>query len=270
MRRRRALHAAPPSKTDALIARLHAYAESSAVALLLTADRGAVRAVAKGARRISNSYRGPLDKGVLYAVRLGRRGGDGLYHLNASSVKESFPNLRSSPARFLPAALVLEVGADLLREEEPNAALFRLCVFTLKVLDRAPKERLALAAALFLARAVALSGHVPEIDICVACGERVREEDRPLIGPVRGGVLHPHCAQGEPGARSVPGGVLELLRLFWSRPAAEVLKSSEIPAVPLRELRILLVQWLEHVLERGFRAAAPLEREFAASDAAAS
>ena len=247
---------------DALVTRLNAYAETSAVAVLLTSDRGAVRAVAKGARRIANGFRGPLDKCVLYRVRLGRRRDGGLHQLHASTVRESFARLRTDPRRFVAASLVLEVSGDLMREDEPHEELFRLAVFTLKVLDTAPPERLGLAATLFLARAVHLSGHAPEIDRCVECGGVVGPGVRPLLAPQRGGILHPDCGRGEPGARGVTLGLLDLLRLFLARPASEVLALDADPA-DLRALRIVLVDWLEQVLERRFRAAGAAEREFA-------
>lgn len=263
MRRQgRPLDASPPRVADALVARINDYGESSAVTVLLTSTRGCVHAVAKGARRASNSFRGPLDKCVLYRVRLGRRGSEGLYLLNSSEVVEPYAGLRRTPGRFVCAALVLEVAADLMRENEPHGELFRLTVFTLKVLDRAP-QRLPVAVALFLARAVALSGHVPEIGACVACGKPLKDE-RPLMGPQRGGVLHRECAQGEPGVRSVSIQLLDLLRAFWDRPAGEILAATW-PAEDLRDLRRLLVDWLQHVLERRFRAAGPVERELAAS-----
>lgn len=249
--------------TDALVARLHDYAETSVVALLLTADRGALRVIAKGARRLRNGFLGPLDKGVLYRVRLGRRG-EGLFHLNSAAVREPLPRLRSDPARFLAAALVLEVAADLMRENEPMEELFRLATYTLKVLDRAPAERLPLATALFLARAVRLSGHLPEIECCVACGEKLGAGVRPLLGPLRGGVLHPECGQGEPGARSVDPAALALLAALWRLPARDALQLAPPPA-ELRALRRLLADWLEQVLERRFRCAGPVEREFAAA-----
>ena len=247
--------------TDAVVARIHDYAETSAVTLLITSDHGAVRAVAKGARRVKNGYRGPLDRGVLYRVRLGRRGGEGLHHLNAAEVREAFPRLRRDPARFVGSALVLEIASDLIRENEPHEELFRLTVFCLKALDRAPLQRVPLATTLYLARAVALSGHVPEIERCVLCGEPLTTDERPILSPARGGVLHPACADGEPGSRTVIGVVLDLLSALWNRPAAEILEGDFDPA-HLREVRRLLVQWLEHVLERRFRAAAAAEREF--------
>jgi DNA repair protein RecO (recombination protein O) len=248
--------------TDALAAHIHAYAETSAIVHLLTADLGSVRAVAKGARRVSNSFRGPLDKGVLYRVRLGRRGSDGLFHLHSASVREAFPALRCDPPRFHAAALAMEVAGDLMRENEPHAELFRLTVFSLKVLDRAPRERLGLVATFFLARAVAISGHVPEIGQCVACGRALLPDDRPLISAQRGGVVHPSCGQGEPGARTVAPSTLDLLDRLWRDPAARLLRSPADPA-PLGALRRLLEDWLEQVLERRFRAVQPLEREIA-------
>jgi len=259
---RRTPHAPRPQATDAIVARLNDYGESSAVAVLLTRDRGLVRAVARGARRLANGYRGPLDVCVLHAVRLGRRGGDGLSHLNSSEVRDAFPRLRVSPARFAAANLVLEIACDLMRENEPHAELFRLGLFSLKVLDRAPPGRIPLVSALFLGRAVGLSGHVPETGYCVACQTPLGDEQRPRISPEKGGVLHAACAQGEPGARHVRPEVLALLRLIQIRPAGAIL-GLDISAGQLRELRVLLVDWLQHVLERRFYASGPLERELA-------
>lgn len=250
-----------PPATDALVARLSEFGESSAVAVLLTSDRGAVHVLAKGAKRVQNGFLGPLDKGVLYRVRLGRRAGEGLVLLGSSSTRDAFPNLRAEAPRFLAASLVLEVVADLMRENEPNPDLFRLAIFSLKALDRAPGDRLPLVTALFLARALALSGHPPELARCVACGRSLGEVERPLVSALRGGALHPACGQGEPGARSLPAPLLGLLRALLERPAA---RSLELDAPPraLAELRRFLVRWLEHALERRFRAAAPLEDEF--------
>jgi len=231
------------------------------VAVLLTADRGAIHVLAKGAKRVQNGFLGPLDKGVLYRVRLGRRAGEGLALLGSSSARDAFPNLRANAPRFFAASLVLEVAADLMRENEPNPELFRLTVFSLKALDRAPSDRLSLVSALFLARALALSGHPPELARCVACGRPLGEVERPLVSAVRGGALHPACGQGEAGARAVPVPLLRLFRALLELPAARALEL-EVPPRTLAELRRLAVRWLEHALDRRFRAAEPLENEF--------
>lgn len=251
--RRSTLH-----ETDALCVRIGEFAESSAVVSLVTEGMGLVRAMARGAKRVRNGFLGPLDRGVLYRVRLGSRG-EGLLHLNSASVREPFGALRRDPARFHAAEMVLEVAGDLMREGEPQPDLFRLAAFSLKVLERAPEDRLALATTLFLVRAAALSGHLPEIDACVACGLPI-EEDRPLVSPARGGALHAACAEREPGARTVQKPVLDLLEDLRRRPAAEILRTPR-PRSTLRGLRVLLEEWLEHALERRFRAAEPMERE---------
>lgn len=248
-------------ETDALCVRIADFAESSAVVALVTLDLGLVRALARGAKRVRNGFQGPLDLGVLYRVRLGRRG-EGLLHLNTASVREPLGALRRDPARFHAAELVLEVLGDLMREGEPQPELFRLAAFTLKVLERAPRDRVAQATTLFLVRAAALSGHLPDTSRCAACDGPIGGE-RALMSPSLGGAVHATCGAGEPLARSVTPAVLAALDDFRRRPAAEILGSAQ-SARTLKELRILLGNRLEHALERRFRAAAPMEREFGA------
>ncbi len=248
--------------TEALAYRIHAYAESSAITALLTADFGAIRAVAKGAKRIKNGLRGPLDTGVLYRVRIGRRGSQGLFHLHSGSVREAFACIRREPVRFHAACLVLEVAADLMREEEPHRELFRLAVFTLKAIDRAPVDRVELALTLFLARAVSLSGHVPETDACLACGGDFKGRGRLLLSPSLGGVVHLECGHGAAGVRPLSGRSLALLTDLWARSAGEIL--AEPPRAGLSRLRSTLMAWLEYVLERRFRAAGPADRHLRA------
>ena len=246
--------------TDALVWRMSDYAETSAVVALLTADAGIVRAMAKGAKRLSNGFKGPLDRGVLYRVRFGRRGEAGLAQLHSAVLLEALPSLRREPARFAVAALVMEVAGDLMREGEPFPDLFRLAVFTLKVIDTAPPERLGAAAAVFLARAVELSGLGPELNRCVACGAELAGGGRPLLSAARGGVLHRTCGHGEPGARGVTRPLLDLMERIATEPPARAL-ATPWPETALPGLRRILADWLEHVLERRFRTAAPMERE---------
>ncbi len=254
----------PATQSDALFARIHDYGESSAVAVLLTEELGAVHAVAKGAKRVRNGFQGPIDRGVLYRVRLSKGGAGGLYHLNSSRVREPFARVRSDPARFLAAALVLEVAGDLMRENEPNRELFRLASFTLKALDRAPAERLPLAVTLFLARAVALSGHEPATSRCVRCGGAFAETSLVRLCPSAGGALHGRCARGLERGWTVGREALALLEDMLELPAADLL-ATEPPPRPLKQLRLLLASWLEHSLERGFRSLGPAERELAAA-----
>lgn len=244
---------AHPAKTEALFVRISDYAESSAVVHLLTAKLGAVAAVAKGAKRISNSFQGPVDRGRLYEVTLRRRGVEGLFHLHSARVRDAFPALRRDPTRFLAASVVLEVATDLMRDDEPHEEMFRLTVFTLKVIDRAPPERLVAPVPFFCVRALELSGHAPEIDTCVITGKHVPRSGPALIHPGRGGLVHPSASRGEPGIRSVSWQVLDLYAAVRDRPTNEALRLQADPA-EWDALRRLTIDWLEFVLERPFRA----------------
>ena len=165
--------------------------------------------------------------------------------------------MRNDPARFAAANVILEVASLLLRDNEPQPELFRLSVFSLKVIDRAPEPRLDTGVVLFLARAVGLSGHGPVLDACAACGELVGDGDDAHLSPARGGLLHRACGRGEPASRPLSAGGLSLLRHVSSVPAAEVLASSAPPRAA-REVQGLLAGWLEYVLECRIRSLRPL------------
>src|SRR5437667_19953 len=117
----------PPISSDALVLRSYKLGETSKVVVLLTRERGKVRAVAKGARGRRNRYHSALEP--LSEVRVGLYGRQGaeLYRLGECELlRSAFP----AGARGLEEAMSLSYFAELLdafaQEGEAEDTVYRL------------------------------------------------------------------------------------------------------------------------------------------------
>src|SRR5437762_1460359 len=101
----------PPITSDALVLRTYKLGETSKVVVLLTRERGKLRAVAKGARGARPRYQSSLEP--LSEVRVGLYGRQGaeLYRLGECELLRS---AFRAGARGLDAALALSYFAELL------------------------------------------------------------------------------------------------------------------------------------------------------------
>jgi DNA repair protein RecO (recombination protein O) len=189
----------PPIHTDALVLRTYKLGETSNVVVLLTRDRGKVRAVAKGVRGPKAKSKAAFQP--LSEVRVGlygRQGAD-LYRMGGCEL------LRSAfPAGGMQAedGLVLSYFAELLEgfalEGAAEDAVYRLALAVLRAAEQGVEPRL-------LSRymetwLLKLHGLYPPVNRCVTCQQalpagplRYHRPDRAFrcesCGPVSGPVL---------------------------------------------------------------------------------
>src|SRR5919106_1004712 len=119
----------PPIASDALVLRTYKLGETSKVVVLLTRERGKVRAVAKGARGPRSRYQSALEPLSEVRVSLHGRQGAELYRLGQCDLlRSAFP----AGGQGLEAALSLSYFAELLdafaQEGEAEDAVYRLAV----------------------------------------------------------------------------------------------------------------------------------------------
>jgi DNA repair protein RecO (recombination protein O) len=186
----------PPIASDALVLRTYPLGETSKVVVLLTRERGKLRAVAKGARGARPRYQSALEPLSEVRVALHGRQGAELFRLgDCELVRSAF----HAGARGLEAALALSYFAELLdafaQEGEAEDAVYRLA---LAVLAAAEKGIEVKALARYLeAWLLRLHGIYPPLDRCAACGGALSAAGRlEYHGPAQGFV----CEQCGPGA----------------------------------------------------------------------
>jgi len=159
----------PSFASDALVLRTHKLGESSKVVVMLTRERGKVRAVAKGARGPRSRYRSALE--TLSEVRAsfyGRQGTE-LFRLgDCELLRSAFP----AGAHGLDAALSLSYFAELLdafaQEGEAEDAVYRLALAVVRAAEEGAKsDVLSRYLEAWLLR---LHGIYPPLDRCAGCG----------------------------------------------------------------------------------------------------
>lgn len=155
--------------TEALVLRGHKLGETSRIVVLLTRERGKLRAVARGARGARPRYRSALEPLSEVRVSLyGRQGAELLRLGDAELLRSAF----RTGERSLDAALFLSGCAELLDafcpEGEAEDRVYRLAVAVVRAAEQgADPELLGRYLEAWLLK---LHGLYPPLDRCAACG----------------------------------------------------------------------------------------------------
>jgi DNA repair protein RecO (recombination protein O) len=164
--------------TDALVLRAYKLGETSKVVVLLTRERGKVRAVAKGARGGRPRYQSALEPLSEVRASLHGRQGAELFRLGECELLRS---AFRAGERGLETALFLSYLAELLdafaQEGEAEDKVYRLALAVVHAAEAGAPD--AVLARYLEAWLLKLHGIYPPLDRCAGC-------DRPLLaGPLR-------------------------------------------------------------------------------------
>jgi DNA repair protein RecO (recombination protein O) len=191
----------PPFASDAFVLRTYKLGETSKVVVLLTRDRGKLRAVARGARGPRSRYQSALEP--LSEVRVTLYGRQGAELLRLGSCELVHSAFRAG-SRGLSDAMALSYYAELLEafspEGEAEDAVYRLAR---AVLEAAEEGRASELLSRYMeAWLLKLHGLYPALDRCAGCaGALAAGELRydlrahgfvcPACGPASGPLLSP-------------------------------------------------------------------------------
>src|SRR5688572_28076489 len=114
----------PMEKADALVLRATDWSETSRIATLWTRERGKMRALAKGGRRLRSSFDNALDLLTHCDIVLLHKTTGGLDLLTEARVTETFPRLRSDLQAYYGGCYVAELLADGTQDLDPHPGLF--------------------------------------------------------------------------------------------------------------------------------------------------
>ncbi|MEY2974158.1 MAG: repair protein RecO [Actinomycetota bacterium] len=233
----------------AVVLRTYRLRESDRIVVLLTAEHGKVRAVAKGVRRTTSKFGARLEPMSHVEVLL-RRGRDLDIVSQAESV-DGAVQLLSSLDRASQGMAVVEAVEQLSLDREPDPRLYSMLVGVLRTIADAPA---ALNVAAFFWKVLAAAGLSPVLDACVRCGEGGDDVQLVSFDLDEGGVLCRSCRSGT----TVSPAALAVMRDILGGRLRAALSLEESPVT--HEVSALATRALEHHLERRLRAVAMFER----------
>jgi len=227
-------------RDDGVVLRTWRLGEADRIIVLLTAEHGKVRAVAKGVRKTRSKFGGRLEPTSHVAVQLHRGRGD-LDIVTQAETLDRFEGLRLDAERFAEASSLLEAIDVVAPDREPDRERYRMLVGALRTLNDRPA---ALVVSAFLLKLLAHEGLAPQLDVCVRCGV-----DGPLVSVDvgEGGVMCRDCRRGP----SVSPSAIAVMRAVLGGGLAGALAVTD-PSV-CAEVDAVATSAVEYHLERRLR-----------------
>ena len=221
------------------------WGEADRLLTLFSRERGKVRCIAKGVRRLRSRKAGHLEPFTHAALLLAR--GRDFWIVTQAETLDAYLPLREDLVRTGYAAYIIELIDRFTYDEGETKGLFALLVDTLRRVTAA--EDVFLAVRYFELRLLDFVGFRPELFRCVNCGEDIRPLDQ-FFSAQRGGALCPNCGPGVGGARPVSVETLKYLRHLQRSSYSEATRAHLTPTVQ-REMEALLQHYITFLLERG-------------------
>jgi DNA repair protein RecO (recombination protein O) len=241
-----------PQRTEAIVLRFLPYGESDRIVTFYTADFGKLKGIAKGAQRSRRRFANALEPFCCTELHFSRRG-EGLALIDGADTLCHFETLRTDLERGLTAACLTDLTDQFTIEEKPNAALYRLLIDFLGLLDTgaAPPSSLL---RFFELRLLGLSGYEPTLDRCQACNAPVASGGLYRFSASAGGLLCAGCRPDAPDALPVSLGTIRTLTLGRDLPP-ERLGRLRWSGQAAAESRRLLDRFIRHLLGRDLKSA---------------
>jgi len=231
-------------RDDGVVLRTYRLGEADRIIVVMTAEHGKVRAVAKGVRKTASKFGSRLEPMTHVALLLWKGRGD-LATVNQVEVIERHWNIREDLDRMNAGLAMLEVVDQVSQEDHADPAVLETLVKALRVLDDPAREH-ALVAPSFFLRVLELEGASPLLDVCASCGD----DEAPLVAFdfSLGGALCRTCRRGRP----LSPEALELLRRILGGDLGAVLGGPPPPGAA--EVAELATEAVEIHLDRRLRA----------------
>ncbi|MEM6532172.1 MAG: DNA repair protein RecO [Myxococcota bacterium] len=142
------------------------FSDSHRIVEVLTAEEGRVSLLARGARASKKRFAGALD--LFVSLRMQVSTGGNLWSLLSADIVNPRLGVRADLDAVLRASLLVELARTLAAENQPAPDLLSVLA---EALDRVADGELASAAAAFPAM-LSAAGMLPDVEVCVQCGER--------------------------------------------------------------------------------------------------
>lgn len=247
---------APPRtyRCEAITLKTAPLAEADLLVTLFTRERGKLRAVARGARRVSSKLMGHLEP--LTQVRLSLAQGRNLDYINQAQVIDGFAELKQDLNATTKGLYIAELVDGFGSEASPNPPLYQAAEEVLKSIGLNHDSDWPLR--YFEMQLLSLSGLMPELYRCVEC-RKTLSPDKHRFSPALGGAVCTDCRPAEAQVMPLSLRCLKVLRLLHRGPLSRVLGLKADPALAY-ELKSVLGATVGYWLDKEIRSTSFLEQ----------
>jgi DNA repair protein RecO (recombination protein O) len=242
-------------RAEGIVLRGHDLGEADRILTILTRERGKVRAVAKGIRKMTSRKAGHLEPFCRCNLLLAQ--GRDLDVVSQVETIEAFIRLRSSLDLLGPAYYLAELVDTFTEDNAEHQALYDAYTAVLVALehgaDSAPVVRW------FELFVLTANGLAPSWTACAGCGRPIQPDIEYLFSLERGGLLCPDCRARDSLARPVMPATVKALRLLAREPLARIIRV-RMPYDALEEAEEILGRSIRMAAERELRSPLVLQR----------
>jgi len=168
-------------ETECIVLRSYDLADADKIAVLLTADHGIVRAVAKGAKRLKSKFGSGLEPLSRVNAAYFQRETQELVTLDKVEVIESAFDLVSSPELLTEFSYLIDILIACVPAEDPDPAMYRMVATSLLTVRKRP-ETIDAVSLYFEAWLLRLSGFFPSWDTCSICKLQIGDDVVAQVG----------------------------------------------------------------------------------------
>lgn len=229
-----------------VVLRTYKLGEADRIVVILTAEHGKIRAVAKGVRKTMSRFGARMEP--MSHVRLLLYQGRQLDIVSQADSVDPLGSIVGDLDRMTQGIAVLEAADQMTQDREPAPHVYRMVVGALRTIAERSSPLIVPA---FFWKLLANEGVRPELDHCVGCGE-----DAALVAfdMDHGGALCRSCRSGSP----LSADALRLMRdVLGGRLNAAL---AEPASAATHEVASHATRALEHHVERRLRTVAMFEK----------
>ena len=220
--------------------------EADKILTVLSAERGRIGVIARGARRKNSRISAAAQLYVYSEMTVYES--RGYLILTEASTAELFMGLRAELPLLALAGYFADLAEEATEEGEDAEELLRLLLNALYALSALGKPPDTVKAA-FELRLLSLAGFAPRTDACMHCGRAA--DGGGVFDLEGGGLLCPACAEGHGGV-PLSAAAVAALRYILTAPAKRLYAFS-LRGDALRELVAAAERYTEIQLDRRFR-----------------
>jgi DNA repair protein RecO (recombination protein O) len=237
----------PSRVSEALVLRTYPLREADLVVSFLTRDQGKLRGTARRARRPKGGFGAGLERLSHVRLKYYQRETRELVNLDSVELIQSQFGLASDYRATVALDYFAEISEQMLPSAEPNERFFRLLLAVLESLRQEGGGAVFRAVNYFSLWAVRLSGWLPELHACLACGGALDEPgERAFFSRGQPGLNSRHFRRtlGSAGSGELNSESRKLAAEMLRQPVNQASTSAAA------DLRRFLVQQIEAHVER--------------------